>query len=218
MSTSKKTALVASAVAMTLTASLAAAAPANAAPPPPPGEGLTPQVARVSQQAIPKRVGLKKKDIRHLGALQAHDDGVYAGGSAPIGGLYCDTTENGATGDEQAPLLNRWWMWYDPANDTDVSVDHIVTTWYDAAGAMVDLQNDTGICRATLLGNYVVQYAGDGGMVATWDDAAAAARVVDNAIVSVTVTDWNDRIDERAEAERLLEIAVANAAKVKRLG
>ncbi len=80
----KKIALVASAVAMTLAASLAAATPATAAPPPPPGEGLTPQVERASQQAIPHLIALKKQDVRTQGSLALHDGGVHAGVTAPF--------------------------------------------------------------------------------------------------------------------------------------
>ena len=64
--------------------------------------------------------------------------------TAPFSGLYCDTTDNGATGAEQAPLV----VVFSTTNDLYVSVDHIVTTWGYADAAMVDLQNDTGLCRA----------------------------------------------------------------------
>lgn len=204
MSTSQKTALVASALAMTLAASVFAAAPAQAAPTP----------------TIPSNIALKKKDVRHLKLDTLFDLGVVQGGLVTFAGQYCDTTDNGATGTEPLPGLGRWWTWYNAANDTDVSVDQVVTSWSDAPAAMADLATDTGLCRVGALDypNYTVVHADADEFVATWDDAAVSARLVGpNTIVAITVRDWNNRIDEVTEAGRLLDIAAAHAAKSKKL-
>lgn len=63
---------------------------------------------------------------------------------------------------------------FSTTNDLDVSVDHIVTTWGYADAAMVDLQNDTGLCRAALLPGYTVLVAEPGSLVATWGDGTVA--------------------------------------------
>lgn len=73
MSTKKNTALVASALTMTLAASLFAAAPANAAPAP----------------SIPKQVALKKKDVRHLDVNTVFDLGTTTDGTVTFAGQYC---------------------------------------------------------------------------------------------------------------------------------
>ncbi len=230
MSTSKTT-LVASALAMTLAASVVAANsaiaanPVDAAPPPPladpveptkPGKPVKP---RGQEATLPNQVSLKKKDVGHLGLDTLSDSGVTDTGMATFSGQYCDTTDNGATGNEPLPTLGRWWFWFEDATTLGVSVDHVVTSWADAPGALADIQNDTGQCRvgSLELPNYTVQVADDDEFVATWDNAAVAAQLVGNNIVAITVDDWNDRIDELAEAQRLLDIAVANAAKSKKL-
>lgn len=202
MSTSKN-ALVASALAMTLAASVFAAAPAQAAPKP----------------TIANQVALKSKDVRQLKISRQYDSGVVTTGMMTFSGQYCDTTDNGATGLEPLPKLGRDWMWYNPANEFTVSVDHVVTTWADASAAMADLKNDTGYCRVGALdySNYKVVLADDDDFVATWENNAVAARQVGNSIVAITVTDWNGKHDELAQAKRLVKIAAAKAAKSKHL-
>ncbi len=199
----KKPALVATTLAMTLAASLVAVLPAEAA----------------AKPTIPNNVALKKKDVRALGPNYVFDLGVTTTGMVTFAGQYCDTTDNGATGAEPLPTLGRWWTWYDRANDLDVSVDHVVTSWADSQSALADIQNDTGHCRvgAMQYANYAVQVADDDEFVATWDNTAVAAQRIGNNIVAITVNDWNDRIDERAQAERLLDIAAAKVAKSRRM-
>ena len=95
----KKTALVATALAMALTASVFASTPANAAPAP----------------TIPNQVALKMKDVKRYGA----------------------------------------------DNDLDVSIEQVVTVWDDPAGALVDVQNDTGYCRVFPGDTYTVVESDD---------------------------------------------------------
>lgn len=104
---------------------------------------------------------------------------------------------------------------FSTTNDLDVSVDHIVTTWGYADAAMVDLQNDTGLCRAALLPGYTVLVAEPGSLVATWGDGTVAGdghhRVVDHARGLGAVVDAVEPVVD----ERLLDIAVSRAARSK---
>lgn len=204
MSKNKKIALVASTLTMTLAASLLASTPASAAPTAP-------------EPTIPANVALKMKDVRKLGIDTKFDLGVTTYGTVTFGGQYCDTTDDGATGLEPLPYLGRWWSWYDADNDLDVSVDHVITTWDDVAGALSDVQNDTGHCRVFPGDTYTVVAADDDEWAAQFAKSAVALQVVDSSIVAITVYDWNDRIDEMAEAQRLLDVAVKTAARSKQL-
>lgn len=201
MSTKKNTALVASALTMTLAASLFAAAPANAAPAP----------------SIPKQVALKKKDVRHLDVNTVFDLGTTTDGTVTFAGQYCDATDNGATGLEPLPELGRWWTWSNETSDLGVTVDHVVTTWADGDAALVDVQNDTGHCRVFPGDSYTVVVSGDDEWVAQFGTYAVAVRQVGNTLVSVAVTDWGGGTDELAEAQHLIEIAAAKIAKSNKL-
>lgn len=142
----KKTALVATTLAMALTASVFASTPANAAPAP----------------TIPNQVALKMKDVKRYGA----------------------------------------------DNDLDVSIEQVVTVWDDPAGALVDVQNDTGYCRVFPGDTYTVVESDDDSWAAQFGTYAVAVERVNGSLVAITVHDWNNRIDEMTEAQRLLDIAV----------
>ena len=109
----------------------------------------------------------------------------HAGVTAPFSGLYCDTTDNGATGAEQAPLLVRWWSCSArPTTSTSRS------TTSSTRG--VTRTPPWSTCRTTpvsagppLLPGYTVLVAEPGSLVATWGDGTVAGdghdRVVDHA-------------------------------------
>ena len=197
----KKTALVATTLAMALTASVFASTPANAAPAP----------------TIPNQVALKMKDVKRYGADTVFDLGVTTTGTVTFAGQFCDTFDNGATGLEPLPSLSRWWSWYDADNDLDVSIEQVVTVWDDPAGALVDVQNDTGYCRVFPGDTYTVVESDDDSWAAQFGAYAVAVERVNGSLVAITVHDWNNRIDEMTEAQRLLDIAVPKAARSPKL-
>ncbi|SMO63384.1 hypothetical protein [Propioniciclava tarda] len=197
------------ALALALVAGPAAATSAHAAP----STSIT----------VSNSVSLKVPDFKTKMTL-GFDSGSYALQPA-ADGQYCDSTDNGSTGNEPMPLGGRQWLWgSSPAsNDPQVSVIEIVTIWADGKKALTDLQNDTGACRFGALNltafKVVEKSATDFG--ATWRDGfgsftAAHSRLVGDVLVSVTVTlPRGTAASTAAEATRLAGIG---AERVQRTG
>lgn len=174
--------------------------------------------ARRTSTVVPDRVAFRTRDLTVRQTLG------FDSGQSPLqpaaGGQYCDTTDNGATGTEPTPIGGRQWYWYS-ANTGGVSTTHIVTSWVDGAGALLDLANDTGACRFGALGyqNFTVTQATDREFAATYSsagiDTAVHSILVRNTLVSVTVDDWGQNLDEAAEAARLAELSAAKVARTR---
>lgn len=173
--------------------------------------------ARRTSTVVPDRVGFRTRDFTVRQTLG------FDSGQSPLqpaaGGQYCDTTDNGATGIEPTPIGGRQWYWYS-ANTGGVSTTHIVTSWADGPGALADLQADAGACRfAAVIDGLVVTLATDDAFAATFTgngiESAVYSVLVGNTLVSVTVDDWGNAVDEVAEAQRLAELSATKVARTR---